>query len=169
MKAFPFSQRWQSLATQDRRALTLAAVVLSALAVWQWGIAPAWRTVQTAPAQLDQARGQLQRMQTLAQEANSLQAQGNAPAGNRPETLAAIQQVTQQTLGTNAQVLPQGDRVRVNLTEVSGPDLATWLAQLRGLARVSVQEVQIQVANASGNGSRWNGMVLLAGTGLQNP
>ncbi len=169
MKAFPLFQRWQSLATKDRRALTLAAVVLSALALWQWGIAPAWRTVQTAPLQLDQARIQLQHMQTMAQEAQSLQAQGNAPAGNRTETLTTIQQLTQQTLGTNAQVLPQGDRVRVNLTDVSGQDMATWLAQLRGRARVSVQEVQIQVASSSGNGSRWNGMVLLAGPGLQNP
>jgi general secretion pathway protein M len=169
MKPVSLGALWQSVATKDRRALVMAAAVLSALALWQWGLAPAWRTTQDTPKQLTLARAELQRMQTLARQAQSLQTGGAAPAASRADTLAAIERITQQTMGPSAQVLPQGDRVQIKLTLAAGQDMAAWLAQLRSQARVATQEVQIQVASAAGTVPRWSGTVLLVGVGLQQP
>jgi general secretion pathway protein M len=162
-------QWWASLAAKDRRALTLASCVLVVFALWQWGIAPAWRTLQNAPQQLAKARSQLQHMQAQAQEAKALQTRGNASSSTAAETVASVQRITQTTLGAGAQVQPLGQGLQVKLAQVPGQALAAWLAQIRTQARVLIQEVDIQVAGEPGADTRWNGKVLLAGGGLQNP
>ncbi len=160
---------WQALAPKDRRALTLAAVVLAAVALVQWGIVPAWRTVANTPQQLDAAQLELQRMQAMAQEAQALQARGTAGPGQASGTLATLQRITQQTLGDHAQLTPQGDRVKVSLTQAPGQELAQWLAQVRTQARVAAQEVQIETTGKPGPGAQWRGTVVLTGAGLQTP
>jgi general secretion pathway protein M len=169
MNTQPLQRWWAGLPAKDRRALAIASTVLAAFAMWQWGLAPAWRKLQNIPQQLIQARADLQHMQAQAQEAKALQARGNEGPNNKAQTAAAVQRITQGTLGASAEVLPLGQGLQVKLSQVPADALAAWLAQIRTQARVVVQEVDIQVAGEPGAGTRWNGKVLLAGGGLQNP
>ena len=70
----PWRARWRALGTRERRAISIAVWVLGLFLLWALAIAPAWRTVRTAPAQLDQLDAQLQQMQRQANEARELRA-----------------------------------------------------------------------------------------------
>ena len=61
----PWRARWQALGARERRGLAVAAWVLGLFLLWALAIAPAWRTVRAAPAQLDRLDAQLQQMQHL--------------------------------------------------------------------------------------------------------
>jgi general secretion pathway protein M len=103
--------RWASFAPRERRLMAIAAAVLGAFLLWALAIAPAWRTLQSAPAQIDLLDLQLQQMQGLAAESVTLRA---VPAVPAEQAQAALTAATER-LGPPGKLSIQGDRVLLTL------------------------------------------------------
>lgn len=146
-------QAWARLAVRERRLVVVALVVVTAGLLWALAIAPALATVRSAPQRLVQLDLQLQTMQGLSMQAKALQA--NAPIG-RDEALRLLESSVQQRLAGKAQVSTSGDRVTITLSAVEPQPLAQWLAQVRGAARVSVQQARLLRSPAG-----WGGSIVL--------
>lgn len=131
--------RWLALAPRERAWVTAAGAAIGALLIWGVAIQPAWRTVRDAPPQLDRLGAQLQTMQRLAAEATELRSA--APVSPGQATLAL--QAATERLGTQAQMVMQGDRATINVKNLSGDDLRDWLAEVRGGARARATDVQL--------------------------
>lgn len=131
--------RWRSLAPRERRGLTIAAALLGVLVVWMLAVQPAWRSLRSAPAQIDALDLQLQQMQRLAAEARELRA---TPAVAPSQAAEAMRSAT-AALGERARLTLQGDRAVVALTGIAGDRLATWLAEARSAARARPVEAQL--------------------------
>lgn len=142
--------RWRGLAERERLTLGIGAAFLAALLLWWLALAPALRTLRTAPAQIEIADGQLQLMQQQAAEVRELRAM---PPVTLPQAQAAVQR-----LGSKARHIPQGERAVVELNGVDGQTLGSWLAEVRLAARVKVVEAQL---NRLPNGA-YGGSVVLA-------
>ena len=69
----PVRAWWSRLATREQQLVLLMAAVLVLALVWFVGIAPALRTLRSAPAQTESLDAQLQSMQSLAAQARSMQ------------------------------------------------------------------------------------------------
>jgi general secretion pathway protein M len=130
---------WGGMAPRERLALSVGLAVLAAFALWMLLIAPAWRTVRDAPAQLDRLEVQLQHMQRLAAEARSLR---GAPVVSTAQAVEGLKAATNR-LGDKASILFQGDRVTLTLTGVSADALRDWLSEARGAARARPIDVQL--------------------------
>jgi general secretion pathway protein M len=138
---------WPSLALREQRLVQgMVALLLLAL-LWWVGLAPALRTLATAPAAHVELDAQLQRMSALQIQARALQSQ---PRASRDEALRAIESSVQQSLGGNAQmqVAGAGEGVLVTLRGTSADGLAQWLAQARGNARAVPREVHLTRSQA---------------------
>ncbi|GCL65740.1 type II secretion system protein GspM [Pseudaquabacterium pictum] len=131
--------RWAALAARERRLVLVAALVLGAGLLWVVGLAPAWRTLATAPAQLAAAEAQAQQMQALAREATSLRAVAPVPMA---QAQAALTTATGR-LGEAAKLSLQGERAVVALKGISGEQLGAWLAEARAGARARVVEASL--------------------------
>lgn len=135
----PIRQRWQALGERERRGLSIAAWVLGLFLLWAVGLAPAWRTVRDAPAQLDRLEAQLQQMQRQAGEARELRA---LPALNAAQSAAALRAATEE-LGAAARLQVIGDRATLTLTGIDGAQLRDWLAEARSAARARPVEANL--------------------------
>lgn len=138
---------WPGLAAREQRMVqAMLALVLLAL-LWWVGLAPALRTLSTAPAAHAELDAQLQRMSALQIQAKALQSQ---PRASRDEALRAIETSVQQGLGPNAQiqVAGAGEGVLVTLRGSAADELAQWLAQARGNARAVPREVHLTRSQA---------------------
>lgn len=133
------SARWAALGSRERTWIAAVAAVVAALLLWSVGIQPAWRTLQDAPARIDNQGAQLQAMQRLAAEATELRAVAPVPTA---QAAAALQGATEQ-LGGRATLLLQGDRATVTLNGLAGEELRDWLAEVRSAARARPTEVQL--------------------------
>lgn len=131
--------RWRALAPRERRGLATAAVLLGVFVLWLVAVQPAWRTLRSAPAQIDALDLQLQQMQRLAAEARDLRA---TPPVAPAQAAEALRGAT-QALGERARLTLQGDRAVVSLTGVAGDRLAAWLAEARSAARARPVEAQL--------------------------
>jgi general secretion pathway protein M len=151
--AAPWRARWQALAARERRLVALAAAVVAAFALWSVAVAPAWRTVRDAPAELERLERQWQEMQRLAAEARELRATPPLPPG---QAAAALEASTQR-LGTAARLVVAGDRATVTLNGVDGARLREWLNEVRSGARAQPVELQL-TRGAQG----YSGSVVLA-------
>lgn len=130
---------WLTLAVRERGLLGLAlALVLGAL-LWALAIAPAWRVLRSAPAQLEALELQWQAMQALAVEARELRAIPPVPLAQAQAALTAAA----QRLGDKARLSVQGERAVVDVNGLAGEALATWLAEVRASARVRVTAAQL--------------------------
>lgn len=130
---------WQALPARDRSLVTLAALVLGAYLLWALALAPAWRTLRQAPAQLQSQEIQLQQMRQLAAEAQELRAQPALPAAAAAESLKAIT----TRLGPLVRLQLQGDRAVLTLQGLDGPQLRALLTEARGSARARALEAQL--------------------------
>ena len=155
------------LQPRERAAVGLAAAVLASYLLWAVALAPAWRTLQAAPARHQAADAQLAEVMALAQQAQALTGQRGAPSLSRPDAVRALEQATQQALGSGARLTISGNRATVGLTAVAPDALARWLAQARLNARLLPVEAQLQ---RSGDEAawRWSGTVVLAGPALSD-
>ena len=131
--------RWAALAPRERRLVGLAGTVLGAFLLWSLAIAPAWRTLQTAPARLDAQQQQAQQMQRLAGEAAALRAVAPVPLDQAQAALTAAT----ERLGPPSKLSLQGERALLTLKGVDGAALAAWMAEVRAGARARVVEANL--------------------------
>lgn len=148
----PWRERWRALAVRERRLVVLAATLVALAVAWSLLVAPAWRTVRAAPAEIDRLDGQLQEMQRLAAEARELR---RTPPPPPAQTEAALRAATER-LGERARITLAGDRATVTFTGIEGAQLRDWLAEVRVGARARPLEAQLARA-----GSGFNGTVVL--------
>lgn len=173
MRSNPLSHRsglhrfLAGLQPRERLAVGLAAAVVTAYLLWAVALAPAWRTLQAAPARHQAADAQLAEVVALAQQARALSGQGGGQALSRADAVRAIEQATQQALGTASRVVVSGNRITVTLSAVPPDALARWLAQTRLNARLLPVETRLQRSGQEG-AWRWSGTVVLGGPALND-
>lgn len=154
----PLQERWSRLADQERQMLVVVLVVLVGALLWLKVLAPARTTLRTADAQAKALGAQLQHMQTLQAQAQTLQKQ---PPLSFDDTLKALASTTQQTLGNMAQISSSGERATVTLKGASPDALAQWLAQVRVNARSVPVEARLVRAKQDG-ATTWDGVLLMS-------
>jgi general secretion pathway protein M len=135
----PVRSWWRGLSPRDRGMAALGATVLSLFIVWLVAVQPAWRTVASAPAELDALDVQLQSMQRLAVEANELRA---TPAVNAEQAAAALKAATDR-LGEKGRLKLQGDRAVLTINGAGTAQLRDWLAEARSGARARPVEAKL--------------------------
>ena len=135
----PARQWWAALPVRDRRLMALAGTVLGLFIAWTVAVQPAWRTLQSAPAQREALDSQWQAMQQLAAEAKALR---DAPPVNVEQSSAALQAATQR-LGGRGRLALQGERAVLTLQGVSTSQLRDWLAEARSGARARPVEARL--------------------------
>ena len=131
--------RWRGLAPRERTIVRAAGIFVAIVLLWVVAVAPAWHTLNQAPAQLNQLDSQLQTMQRLAAEAAELR---NMAPVSAMQSSAALLAATDR-LGSKAQLILQDDRATVTFNSTSGGDLQSWLAEVRSAARARVTEAQL--------------------------
>jgi general secretion pathway protein M len=131
--------QWATLAARERRLVLVAAAVVGAGLLWGLALAPALRTLASAPAQLAAGETQLQQMQALASEAQALRAVAPVPMAQAQAALTAAA----GRLGSVAKLSLQGDRAVVTLQGISGEQLGAWLGEARAGARARVVEASL--------------------------
>lgn len=151
--------RWQALGTRERGALQIAGAILLALLVWSLAVQPAWRTLKSAPAQLEALELQLQDMQRLAQETRELREQPAVPAAQATQAL----QAATSHLGNGVRLSLNGDRATLSFDGLNTEQLQGWLGEVRSAARARPVEAQLQ-RGAKG----YAGTIVLALSGV-NP
>jgi general secretion pathway protein M len=154
----PWRQRWQALAPRERRIAGWLGWAAGLALLWFVGIAPAWRSVSTAPARLDQIDAQLQQMQRLAGEATTLRA---LPPVGGLQAQAALKAAT-DALGGAGRLQLGGDRATVTFTNATGTQVRDWLAETRSAARTRPVE-----ANLTRGAQGYSGTIIvqMPGTG----
>lgn len=132
-------QYWRSRAPRERRLLVAGGTALAVLLVWWIAIQPAWNTLRETPAQLDALETQLQQMQRLAAEGQSLR--GTAPVGTAQAGLAL--KAATDRLGDKARLTLLGDRATLTLNGIGTEPLRGWLVEARSAARVRPIDAQL--------------------------
>lgn len=135
----PLRQRWQALAPRERRIAGWLGWAVALILLWFIGVAPAWRSVGSAPARLDQLDKQIQQMQLLASEATTLRA---LPPVGGLQAQAALKTAT-DALGSAARLQLGGDRATVTFTNATGTQVRDWLAEARSAARTRPIEANL--------------------------
>lgn len=131
--------QWQALGERERLAVAVIAALVGLLLAWSVLLAPALRTMKTAPAELEKLELQLQQMQAQAQEAKVLRAAPAVPPAQAQAALTA----SVQHLGSAARLNLTGDRAVVTLTGVAPELLQGWLGEVRSAARARPVEAQL--------------------------
>lgn len=131
--------QWQAMGERERQGVQAAGVALAMLLAWSLLLAPALRTLKTAPAELERLESDLRRMQAQAAEAKSLR---GLPPVAPTEAQAALSAATER-LGTGARLNIAGDRATVTLSGVTPEALQAWLGEVRAAARARAVEAQL--------------------------
>ncbi len=148
-------QQWTRMSLRERWMVGIALLALGLTLVVVVGVRPAWHQLQKGPARLQQLDAQLQAAQRAALEAQALRQVAPVPAA---QAQAALKSAT-EFLGPQAQMTLQGDRVLVQLSEVSADALLRWLGEARRAARMRPVQAQLQR-----QGDRYTGTVVLTGS-----
>jgi general secretion pathway protein M len=131
--------RWQGLNARER---LLVSVFLGLFGVWlcvSIAISPALRTLNASENQRAEVAQQVVQMRALQQRAQELQ---KTKPLSRDESIRSLQSIT-PTGNPALQMTIQGDRVLVQLKNLSASQLANWLAQARSNAQALPDEVHI--------------------------
>ena len=131
--------RWQGLNARER---LLVSVFFGLFGIWLFvsiAISPALRTLNSAQQQRAEVAQQVVQMRALQQRAQELQ---KTKPLSRDESLRSLQSIT-PTGNPALQMTIQGDRVLVQLKNLSASQLANWLAQARSNAQALPDEVHI--------------------------
>ena len=137
--------RWQGLSARER---LLASVLLGLFGIWLFisiAISPALRTLNSAQQQRAEVAQQVVQMRALQQRAQELQ---KTKPLSRDESLRGLQSIT-PTGNPALQMTIQGDRVLVQLKNLTASQLASWLAQARSNAQALPDEVHISRSTSS--------------------
>jgi general secretion pathway protein M len=154
----PAQHLWHRASKREQRLLSLAATVLALGLLWWVGMAPALKVIKTAPAQHFALDAQLQTMKQFQAQAKDLRAQAPLTA----EAARAALEQSIKSLGANAQMAVQAERVTVTLTDVPPDSLAQWLAAARQNARMAPKEAHLKRNDKGG----WDGTLMLQLPGL---
>ena len=153
----PLRARWIRLPGREKNGVRLAVLLVLAILLWQFSVAPALVTLRTADAQAKALGAQLQQMQAMQAQAQALQKQ---PPLGFDEAVRALTAAAQQTLGTTAQLGMAGERASVTLKNASPDALAEWLTQARLNARSVPIEARLVRAATPGSAT-WNGVLVM--------
>lgn len=140
---------WAALPARDRQLGALAGVVLGLFITWTLAVQPAWRTLQSAPAQREALDVQWQAMQQLATEAKDFR---SAPPVTIEQSSSALQAATAR-LGDQGRLALQGERAVLTLQGASTSQLRDWLAEARSGARARPVEARLTRAAAGYSGT----------------
>lgn len=130
---------WKALGDRERLAVLAVAALLGVVLAWSLLLAPALRTLKTAPAELERLDLQLQQMQAQAQEVGALRAAPAVPPAQAQAALTA----SVEHLGPAARLNLTGDRAVVTLDGVAPEMLQGWLGEVRSAARARPVEAQL--------------------------
>lgn len=150
--------RWAQLAPKERNGIAIAVACVVLAVVWLAIVGPGlqqWRSAEAKARTLD---AQLQQMQTLQAQVQSIQSQ---PALAYDDAVRELKLATQQALGTTAQISVVGDRAAVTLQNAEPQALAQWLTQARLNARAVPSEARLTRAPNPGP-ALWNGTLTMA-------
>ncbi len=146
--------RWHGLSPGERRLLVGLLLLLVATALWFTALSPAWRTVASAPTQIDKLDLQLQSLQHMAAQAKQLQVR---PVMARSDAVRALDTLSTQRFAGLASLQSGADRTTVNLKGVASEALVAWLGQVRQNIGVVVEQ-----ANLRQVGGNWEGTLVLS-------
>jgi len=173
---------WSELDVREQRMI-LGAVTLVLVALFWWvALAPALRTLTSAPAEHAQLDAQLQQMVNLQAQAKALQSQ---PRATRDDAMRSLETSVRQNLGGAAQLQSAGagEGATIALRGATADALAQWFTQARSNARAvprevhltrntqspqstpSTQSTQSDKAPPSGtgpSGARWDGTLVMS-------
>lgn len=135
----PLRQRWLAMSERERRIAGVVIALVLVVALWLLAVAPALKTVRTAPQRLEELDAQLQQMQRLAGETAQLRA---LPPVGSLQSQAALKAAT-DVLGPAGRLQLGGDRATVTFTNGTGTQLRDWLAEVRSTARVRPVEANL--------------------------
>jgi general secretion pathway protein M len=141
---------WRRLGKRERLLLVLMVAVVLVAAMWFVGLAPALRTLRTAPAQIEALERQAQAMQVLAAQVQGMQGR---LAPSREEALRELELSVRQRLAVSAQVNATADHVTVVLKDAPPQSMAAWLSQARLKARVVVSQANLTLTATGWEGS----------------
>lgn len=144
--------RWQAVSAREQRWVLIALTVVALAVVWWLAMAPALATLKSAPEQHRTLDAQVQDMLGLQAQAKALQGAPTLDANAARRALEASLAI----LGEGAQLVPQGERVRVSFTAVPASVLAQWLSSTRQNAHVVPTEAKLQRSDAQ----IWGGSVV---------
>ena len=178
MKTPPLLQtRWAALQPREKTLVLASAVLVLAALLWWLALAPALKTLRSAPQQHQALDAQLEQMKRLQAQATQMQSQ---PVLDQAASRRALDAAVKQRLGATTQVNVVGDRATVILKAGPADAIAPWLAQVRTNARALPVEVKLNrsstppaTASAAGKGAApaappvaaqplWDGTVVLA-------
>ena len=167
-------QRWKALAPREQNLVLAASAIVALALLWWVALAPALKTLRTAPARHAALDAQLQRMQSLQLEALQLQA---APRGTPGDAVGSLRASLTQRLGATAQLSLVGDRATITLKGAPADALGQWLAQARSNALAVPVEARLTRSALAAAGAtppatlgnapaaaapRWDGSLVLA-------
>jgi type II secretory pathway component PulM len=154
---------WRQRPPRERRLLALGAAVLLGAALWSSLVAPTWRLWREAPARQASLEAQTRHMLQLQAEARQLQAPQRI---DRATALQLLSSHAAELLGSEAQLTPQGEELRVNLKAATAPGLAQWLALARDKAQARPRLAQLQQREAPTEPAARPGQASNADTGV---
>ena len=155
-----WSRFLQARTPREHLALRLMAGLLALWLLWSLAFAPAWRTLNAAPARQAALQPQLDAMRALAAEAQALRQGENAQTPARAQRLRALEQSTQRLLGGSAQLQATAEQVTLTLRDVTPTALAQWLQEARINARMLPTQVQLERVGPPAQ-PRWQGTLVL--------
>ena len=148
--------KWRLLGERDKTVLLVVVAVLAGVFVWWALVATPLRILQQADAQQRNLDTQLQAVQSLKAQAQSLKAQ---PTMKRDAVLALLQSSV-KPYGASAQLDVAGERVTVTLRALPADALTQWLALARTGSRV--QPLEARLLRAEGVVPAWDGTLVLS-------
>ena len=132
---------FQSMPPKDRQRLMALGLVLLALILWTWNLAPALKTLREVPPQLAQLQEQTQSLRTMQRQAQSFQ---KSPRLKLNEASLLLQKNVAETLGSGARLRIEGSRATVTLNAVSANSMAQFLTTARTQAQSLPLEAHLQ-------------------------
>lgn len=140
---------WRARSPRDRAAIVVMAAVLGAFLLWTLGIAPAWRTLQAAPAQIEALDAQLLQMRTMAAEVRELR---NASPIAAAQAGVAMKAAAERH-GDKVRLTLQADRALVTFSGASPEQVRALLVEARSAARARPVEAQLTRGATGFNGT----------------
>ena len=132
---------FQALPQKDRQRLVALGLVLLALMLWTWNLAPALKTLREVPLQLTQLQDQTQKLKLMQAQAQAFQKSPRLPTR---EAGLLLQKAAAETLASGARLNIEGTRATLTLSSVSAESLAQFLAVVRTQAHVLPIEAHLQ-------------------------